>query len=473
MLKSVARTNAFDFQFQLLECPECGGPLEAPPEGGRVDCEYCGQIVEIVGRDVVSADAAALPAEVSDERCAVLKRLLGRSENYNIFDVDDNYPQDLGQWKGKSITFQTAYREVLPFMREAWRKALLRLSGKPDDEEAQHRVYWLAVTLAFLYEVFSTGLLAEAADDDPAIRRRSVLETAMSKLRATKYGYVLRCKLSRAASGAGDVASARSWLAACDPEPDSAELDTEFRIAVAAIHVAEENPQAILGVLGSDHMRVPVSGKRNRVQAAVMRIHAFEILGADDAAERMLTDGFDKFGASSLFAQIASTGLAPRLRQRHLKQGKVLRVILALILVGILGGIVTGVVFALVPDGEADGSVTAYGGASGGWNVALDFCAINTAYPPNRGVDVTASDYPGYGLSLIGDFAFDPPWTLYVRSPQLPGGIAAVSQASCLVLSAQVARINMPNAGSGTLNADCTLPSGERVIIQTSFNSCE
>jgi hypothetical protein len=242
---------------------------------------------------------------------------------------------------------------------------------------------------------------------------------------------------------------------------------------VAAVHVAENNPQAILGVLGSDHDRVPISGKRNRLQAAVMRVHAFEISGADAAAERLISDGYAKFGASSLYAQLNSTGLAPRLRKKHLRQGKVLRTILALIVLGILGGIVAAVVAAVLPDGEARGSIAAYGGVTGGWNVALDFCAINTVHAPNRGIDVTAGDYPGYGLSLIGDFAFDPPWTLYVLSPQLPGGVSVLSPASCSVFNAQVARISMPNAGSGSLMADCTLPTGERVIVQTSFNSCE
>ncbi|MBW2278263.1 MAG: hypothetical protein JRF63_12270 [Deltaproteobacteria bacterium] len=473
MLKSVAQTNAFDIHFQLLECPECGGPLEAPPEGGLVDCEFCGNIVEIVGRDVVEAEAVALPVDVTIDRRAELRKLLGRSENFNIFDVDDNYPPDLGRWKGKSITFQTAYQEVLPELREAWRKALLVLGCKPDDEDAQFRVYWLAVSIAFLYEIFSTGLLAEAADENPQIRRRSVLETAMSKLRATKYGYVLRCKLSRAASGIGDVESARGWLAACDPEPDSAELDTEFRIAVAAVHVAEANPQAILGVLGSDHDRVLVSGKRNRVQAGVMRIHAFEISGNGQAAELLLSQGYERFGASSLFAQLNSTGLAPKLRKRHLRQGKVLRWVLGLIVLGVLGGIAAGVVAAFTPDGEAVGSLTAHGGASGGWNVALDFCAMSSAYPRSAGVEISAEDYPGYGLRLIGTATLSPPWTLHVMSPQLPVGAAAVSQVNCAVLNAQVAPFGTPNAGAGNINADCMLATGERVIIQTSFHSCE
>jgi hypothetical protein len=473
MLKSVAQTNAFDIHFQLLECPECGGPLEAPPEGGRVDCQFCGHIVEIVGRDVVSAEAVSLPVDVSVDRRAELRRLLSLSGNLNPFDVDDNYPADLGRYKGRSVTFQTAYNEILPWMREHWRKALLALGGKPDDEELQHRVYWLAASMAFLYEVFSTGLLAEAAEENPQIRRRSVLETAMSKLRATKYGYVLRCKLSRAASGIGDVDSARGWLAACDPEPDSCELDTEFRIAAAAVHVAQDNPQAILGVLGTDHDRVPISGKRNRVQAAVMRIHAFEIMGDDQMAEQLLAQGFEAFGASSLFAQINSTGLAPKLRKRHLRQGKVLRWILGLIVLGILGGVAVGLTMTFIPDGEAAGTVTAYGGASGGWNAALTFCAINADYPGSRGVDVTADDSPGYGLRLIGTAMLSPPWTLYVLSPQLPGGAAAVSPINCAVFNAQVAPLGTPNEGTGTLGADCVLPTGERVVIQTSFHSCE
>jgi len=473
MLKSVAKTNAFDVHFQLLECPECGGPLEAPPEGGRVDCEYCGHLVEIVGRDVVSAAEVALPVDVTPERCAELKKLLGRSENFNVFDVDDNYPQDLGQWKGKSISFQTAYREVLPFMREAWRKALLALGGKPDDEQLQHRVYWLAATQAFLYQVFATGLLAEAADDDPAVRRRSVLETAMSRLRNTKFGYVLRCKLSRAASGVGDGESARGWLEACDPEPDSAELDTEFRIAVAAVHVAENNPQAILGVLGSDHDTVPISGKRNRLQAAVMRVHAFEISGADSAAERLFTDGYAKFGASALFGQLNSTGLAPRLRKKNLRTGKVLRVVLGLIVLGIIGGIVAGVVAAVLPDGEAQGSVTAHGGMSGGWNVALDFCALSSAYPGSAGVEITNSDNPGYGLRLIGTATLSPPWTLHVMSPQLPGGAAVVSQVNCSMFSVNVMPHGSYDPGGGNLTTDCVLLTGERVMAQAQFSSCE
>ena len=41
MVSAPQLTSAFDFHVQVIECTQCGAPVQGVPEGGQIACAYC------------------------------------------------------------------------------------------------------------------------------------------------------------------------------------------------------------------------------------------------------------------------------------------------------------------------------------------------------------------------------------------------------------------------------------------------
>jgi hypothetical protein len=166
---------------------------------------------------------------------------------------------------------------------EAWKSAVALLQQQPT-EHNQKRVFWLA-------QLTGTPVL-NLGRNDPA-RGRAIRETALELLPDPGHKQILRCALSRAASLHHDVASAEQWLAACDPYPGNLTLDTDYRLSVACLSLAQGRWGVILEVLGNQPEAIPIDYGRDFL-AGLLRVHACEELGYTQAADGQLGYWFEQ-----------------------------------------------------------------------------------------------------------------------------------------------------------------------------------
>jgi hypothetical protein len=333
-------TSVFDFHVQILECKNCGAPIKCPLSGGQISCEHCDAVHVVNVREAGAAPAPARPA--AEDRIAWLRSQFADPNRVNPYDPDANYLQDLLQHKGRSLSPAQYEREVLPEFRSAWNAATGKVRAGNADDETRYRVYWLADKLAYGYEFLAaaTARGQGAEVKDAALHRRAVLETAQVLLADTEYAYVLRCELTRAAAREGDVAAAQGWLGGCDPEPASADLDTEYRLARASLCAAEGDGQGILDLLGVDLEAVPLSGERNGRLGAALRVHAYELLGQDNRALTEYHAGEVRFGHRQMWSELQIGHFAPKFTERRKRMAKRVRLGCAIFLLAVIVGVV-------------------------------------------------------------------------------------------------------------------------------------
>jgi hypothetical protein len=137
--------------------------------------------------------------------------------------------------------------------------------------------------------VLMTGSLSSyfvAVAKDP-VRQRAVFETVLDALREPSQKQVIRCSLARAAAKAGDMQSAQTWFAACDPSPSDLQADTAYRVTFAYLATSHGHLQNVLAALGPTPASVPVA-LPSRLQIDVLRANAIERLGDVNTAVAQL-----------------------------------------------------------------------------------------------------------------------------------------------------------------------------------------
>jgi DNA-directed RNA polymerase subunit RPC12/RpoP len=306
------RGSAYEYHIQVLECPRCGAPVTAPIAGGQQACAYCGSVLAVGVRRTAGVHTGR-PTAGSPERLAWLRAQFARTDRPCPLEQDETLAQDLQQvWLARPSRTPDEWREeVLPPVQELWRKAVARCREAPEDETARYRVFTLARALSWLYGLFaSLAQLAGRPIEDASLRNRSTLETTLSLVGDSVFGYATRCNLVNAAARAGDLASARAWLSTLDPEPEEPDLDTHYRAAVARLAVEEKDPETILTVLGPDLDTIPVRPGAEPVLAAY-RIHAYEMRGDLAAARRALAAAEQRLSAQDMRSALLRTNLAP------------------------------------------------------------------------------------------------------------------------------------------------------------------
>ncbi len=165
----------------------------------------------------------------------------------------------------------------------ATRKGLL---ANPADLGAADRLVWLTVLMR-------NSLIG--ADET---RVRALLEGALEGLMLPRHRQGMRCHLARGAVRENDFASAEQWLAGCDPHNDDLAADSAFRVSVAFLATARNQPQAVLSVLGGRFEDVPIDDSLDAV-ATVLRANAWEKQGQVDTARAVLAAFMGRGGGAN------------------------------------------------------------------------------------------------------------------------------------------------------------------------------
>jgi hypothetical protein len=268
--------SAYTTQLRALLCPTCGAPVTTPPQGGGFTCGYCRAVGSIGARTDARPHHAPPPPQEEQARLAKLRFQYEQGQlasPYSAFVA----PADL--------THLVALRPPHSWgpWFEAWKAAVAGLIQQPTMPN-QRRVFWLAQL---------TGMAVLNLGSTDPMRARAVRETALELLPDPGHKHLLRCTLSRAACSQHDVASAEQWLAGCDPYPGNLTLDTDYRLSLSVLSLAQGRWQVILETLGNQPNAIPIDYGRDML-AGMLRVHACEELGYLQAADGQLRYWFEE-----------------------------------------------------------------------------------------------------------------------------------------------------------------------------------
>jgi hypothetical protein len=276
--------NAFDISIRALECQQCAAPVSAPKRGGHTTCEYCGTVNVVVTREV---DAPAQASSLADEvvRLSQLKSQLEHPVTGHAYDLN-RPPAGLGAHTSTAA------------LVAAWRgfRDAPETAASP---AGQHRLCWVVMTVA------DRKLRAGRA-----LESRAVLETSLDVLSDAGHRHIVRCRLATEAVMEGEFEAGAGWLAECDPATEVLELDSTFREAAARVHVAREDWDAVLSVVGRTSDDIPVH-PLHYSDVAGMRVHCLERLGAAGEATSQLLVLCDHDGTPQTLDALEREGWAP------------------------------------------------------------------------------------------------------------------------------------------------------------------
>ncbi len=275
-------------QLRVLECTACSQPVWAEPVGARVTlhCGYCGL------DDARELSPLVAPAPAED----AYRGARGSRRSRQI-EVDLTRPPD-GVPKRPTID---RLRELLATER----KRLGELDAGSDERIAsEHRVVYGSAVASNMYRTKHDHL-----------RARAVLESALETVREPAYRALVLGRLARLAAFEGAPELAQRWLSAM-PELRVAELDTDVRVARAAMARSKGDPKAVLDALGPEQAFVGAS----RTVAMALRVDAHERLGDLREARRVYRRGA-RGNQLAFGAAINTFELAPRTRKRTIVVG--------------------------------------------------------------------------------------------------------------------------------------------------------
>ncbi len=291
--------TVFDFEVRTLECASCGGPIEAPKQGGHTRCTYCGATNVVERR---SADERAHRKPSMAEEVARLSRLKSQLQNPlsgHIYDLERR-PMDFGHIDPMGSSGFARLKSIWDQAKNA--------ATAPSGSELDRRLCWTALRLADHYR-----------RNRDAIHARAVLETALDRVGDAGLCNLVRCRLASEAVFERDLPSAHGWLDECDAAPEVVELDSAYRESLARIRNAERNPSAVLDVLGRRHGDIPIQSAYD-FETSLLRIHALELSGALQAASEEFGRAGGTHGLKEVTAALTKAGLAPQTRARQGQQ---------------------------------------------------------------------------------------------------------------------------------------------------------
>jgi len=185
------------------------------------------------------------------------------------------------------------------------RKRIAELDADSDERIAcEHRIVYCSAVASNQYR-----------KKHDHVRARAVLESALETVREPVYRAIVLGRLARLAAFEGAPDLTERWLAAL-PEARVAELDTDVRVARAAMARAKGDPKAVLDVLGPEQGFVGAS----RNVAMALCADAYERLGDMREARRVYRRG-SRGQALAFSSAIATFELAPRTRKRMVLVG--------------------------------------------------------------------------------------------------------------------------------------------------------
>lgn len=258
-------SQVFAFETRVLSCAQCGAPVQGSVQGGTVTCSYCHAANQIVARDDRSeAAAAAQPAAVTEaERFASLRSQDGSSIPTPPA-LQHLFP------KGLEATH-------VPAAQEEWKRARGECALPGSSFAAAERLYFLTLAVS-----------ARMRGTDERPRLRAMIETALDHLEDPHHRQVLHSLLAQEAARDGDVQSAEQWLTLSSPHSGDLRADTAYRVAKALVATRKGDFGAVLSVLGSNALDVPIADEHDDL-CALLRANAAERAGqVQMAAEQLL-----------------------------------------------------------------------------------------------------------------------------------------------------------------------------------------
>jgi DNA-directed RNA polymerase subunit RPC12/RpoP len=254
--------SAFSTEVRVLTCPQCGAPIQMARQGGQAQCPYCHAPIVVAARDDVTIPRAGPPLTETER----YQGLWTQSANFGSKQLPTEMMQVL---RGGALTPD----RIGPALA-LWRVYCQRASA--GDIVAGENAVLLTGSIS--------GYFAVQRDDQ---RQRAVVETVLDALREPSQKQVIRCQLARSALKAGDMQSAQTWFAACDPSPADLLADSAYRVTFAAIHTAYGNFPNVLAALGPAPGSVPMA-LTYQLQAEVLRANAIERSGDMNTAVAQL-----------------------------------------------------------------------------------------------------------------------------------------------------------------------------------------
>jgi len=268
---------------RILECTGCSQPVWAEPVGPRVTlhCGYCGL------DDARELSSLVAPAQTED----AYRGSRGSRRSRKV-ELDLTRPPE-GVSKRPTI-------DQLRALLATERKHLAELDADADERIAsEHRIVYCSAVASNAYRTTHDHL-----------RARAVLESALETVRAPAYRALVLVRLARLAAFEDAPDLAERWIAAM-PELRVAELDTDVRVARAALARSRGDRKGVIALLGTETSCVGAS----RTVAMALRVDALEQLGDLREARRVYRRG-SRGNAFAFGAAMGAFELAPRTRKR-------------------------------------------------------------------------------------------------------------------------------------------------------------
>ncbi len=279
-------SGEFRYDIRVLQCGECGAPIQVSAQGGIVSCHYCSAQVNPSPRSEIDLTSPGITENDDRHHLEILRA--------------QTKMQSLG-WTHLLLLRNPAPVDPLHTRNKAelqlaeWKKhyANLQTSHTPKSES------WLVTHASDLTEYYVHSDLRKT---------RALVETTLEQCRARHNIQLLRCSLARLAVRAGDPDSAKQWLRHCDPRSEALYMDLTYRVSLAAISIYLGDFSGVLVQLREqDDLWAPV--------AAIQRAHALEQLhgprrGAEELhrCARVNPEGWDGLFSTRRLSPTLATG---------------------------------------------------------------------------------------------------------------------------------------------------------------------
>jgi hypothetical protein len=247
--------SAFSTDVRILTCPQCGAPIQAGLGGGHLQCGYCHAPLAIGARDDRTVQRPMGPGLTEAER---YQGLWAQAASFG----DKQLPMEMAQLLSQGALTPDRVGMALAL----WRSYCQRASA--GDFAAGEFAVLMTGSLSSYFAVVA---------NDPT-RQRALFESTLEALREPTQKQVVRCQLARSSAKAGDLRSAATWFAACDPSSPDLQADTAYRVTYAYLATQHGDFRNVLAALGSSPTAIPVAIP-SRLQIDVLRANAYEKSG--------------------------------------------------------------------------------------------------------------------------------------------------------------------------------------------------
>ncbi|MBI5534413.1 MAG: hypothetical protein HY898_16940 [Deltaproteobacteria bacterium] len=272
--------TAYSYHLRTVECDRCGAPLTGSPQGGTVTCGFCGSLLQLAGR------SHEQPQQTRIDEPSRLAGLRALQASFDSSAAMIRTPDGMEPFANMLADPSTKAAGLEGF-RQEWEKTRAALQASQGRSvQTETRLFQLALFIAQQYR-----------DAGVHPRARAVLETALGLLSDADQRGIVRCRLARAAVRAGDFQAAGAWLSEVNPRPIALEPDGEYRLARAALGVAQGDYAGALGALGRSAADVP---HRETILAACLRAHALAGIGDIEAAKAEVEAATSRFGREAV-----------------------------------------------------------------------------------------------------------------------------------------------------------------------------